>query len=61
MKFRQAKKIIEGKSNLDKRFKELRKPYKDDLGRIVFPSWHDIDIVRRAMKVYKKHTRRQND
>lgn len=58
MKFRQAKKIIEGNTNLIKRFKELRKPYKDDLGRKVFPSWHDIDIVRRAMKVYKRHIKR---
>ena len=58
MKFRQAKKIIEGNTNLIKRFKELRKPYKDDLGRNVFPSWHDIDIVRRAMKVYKRHIKR---
>ena len=58
MKFRQAKKIIEGNTNLIKRFKELRKPYKDDLGRKVFPSWHDIDIVRRARKVYKRHIKR---
>ena len=58
MKFRQAKKIIEGNTNLIKRFKELRKPYKDDLGRTVFPSWHNIDIVRRAMKVYKRHIKR---
>ena len=31
-----------------KRFEQLRPPYWDDKGRRVYPSWHDIDIVRRA-------------
>ena len=44
MKFRQAKKIIEGNSNLVKRFRELRPPYINERGNIVCPSWHDIDI-----------------
>lgn len=58
MKFRQAKKIIEGNSNLVKRFRELRPPYINERGNMVCPSWHDIDIVRRAMKVYRRHIRR---
>lgn len=58
MKFRQAKKILFGKTNLLKRFNKLRPPYKDDLGRTVYPSWHDIDIVRRARTVFGKHYRR---
>lgn len=58
MKFRQAKKIIEGNSNLVKRFRKLRPPYINERGKMVFPSYHNIDIIRRAMKVYKRHMKR---
>lgn len=58
MKFRQAKKIIEGSSNLVKRFKELRPKFTNERGRTVYPSWHDIDIVRRAKRVYLRHVKR---
>lgn len=58
MKFRQAKKIIEGNSNLVKRFRELRPPYTNERGRTVYPSWHDIDIIRRARRVYSRHVKR---
>lgn len=58
MKFRQAKKIIEGSSNLVKRFKELRPSYINERGYTVYPSWHDIDIVRRARRVYSRHVKR---
>ena len=58
MKFRQAKKIIEGKSNLVKRFRKLRPPYTNERSRTVWPSWHDIGIVRRAMRVYLRHVKR---
>ena len=55
MNFRQAKKILFGNTNLVKRFNKLRPP---DLGRMVYPSWHDIDIVQRARTVFRKHYRR---
>jgi hypothetical protein len=58
MKFRQAKKIIEGRSNLVKRFRELRPPYINERGHTVCPSWHDIDIIQRARTVFGKHYRR---
>lgn len=61
MKFRQAKKIIEGSSNLVKRFKELRQPYTNKRGRTVYPSWHDIDIVRRARRIYLRHVKRDKN
>ena len=59
MKFRQAKKIVEGNSNLVKRFRELRPPFTNERGITVYPSWHDIDILYRARKVYSKHVRRR--
>lgn len=59
MKFRQAKKIITGhKPNWRKKFRKLRPPYEREDGKVVFPSWHDIDIVRRAMRVYLRHIKR---
>lgn len=58
MKFRQAKKIIEGSSNLVKRFEKLRPSYINERGHTVCPSWHDIDIVRRARRVYLRHVKR---
>ena len=50
MKFRQAKKIIEGNSNLVKRFRKLRPPYTNEKGCTVYPSWHDTYIICRARK-----------
>lgn len=53
-----GKKIIEGNSNLVKRFRELRPPYTNERGRTVWPSWNDIGIVHRAMRVYLRHVKR---
>ena len=61
MKFRQAKKIIVGSSNLVKRFNELRPPYINERGYTVYPSWHDIDIVRRARRIYLRHVKRDKN
>lgn len=49
MKLRLAKKILTGKNKHRlKRFPELRPPYIREDGVMVFPSWHDIEIVSRA-------------
>ena len=59
MKFRQAKKIITGHNdNWRKKFRKLRPPYERKDGVTVYPSWHDIDIVRRARRVYSRHVKR---
>ncbi len=61
MKFRQAKKIIEGHTpNWREKCRKLRPPYEREDGKVVCPSWHDIDIIRRAMRVYLRHVRRNN-
>lgn len=54
MKIRIAKKIMMYNENAkinkhqEKRFKELRPSFVNEHGNRVFPSYHDIDIVRRA-------------
>lgn len=54
MKIRTAKKIMGWNPNSRinmkqfEHFHELRLPYIDEQGRKVYPSWHDIDIIRRA-------------
>lgn len=54
MKIRIAKKIMMFNENAkinkhqQKRFKELRPSFVNKHGNRVFPSYHDIDIVRRA-------------
>lgn len=54
MKIRLAKKIMlynpnaKVSKNRMRRFNELRPPYLGADGRLVFPSCHDINIVRRA-------------
>ena len=64
MKIRIAKKIMgwnpNHKMNKEriKRFEQLRPPYWDDKGRRVYPSWHDIDIVRRARTRLNQWVRR---
>lgn len=62
MKFRQAKKIIHGRHTSFKRRFELRPPYEETAEdvtlRIVYPSWHDIDMVARAMRVYMHHLKK---
>lgn len=56
MKIRLAKKIMNYNPNgklhkgWHRRFMKLRPPYKREDGVTVFPSCHDIDIVRRARK-----------
>lgn len=60
MNFRQAKKIIVGHCpNWRAKFQKMRPPYRREDGVMVCPSWHDIDIVRRAMKVYLRHIERK--
>ena len=54
MKIRIAKKIMMYNDNAkfnkrqQKRFRELRPPFLNKHGFMVYPSYHDIDIVRRA-------------
>lgn len=55
MKFRQAKKIVHGNSSVHKKYRKRRPPYIDENGRTVYPSLHDIDIIRRAMRVFLHH------
>ena len=63
MKFRQAKKIIHGNSSVHKKYRKRRPPYSNEEGNSVWPSLHDIDIIRRAMRAfthhYKKHKRKE--
>lgn len=43
------------------KFKKLRPPRKDTItGRIVYPSWHDIDIIKRANTRLNKWIRNKN-
>ena len=54
MRIRLAKKIMCYNPNCHintkriKRFNKLRPPYTDKKGRIIYPSWHDIEIIKRA-------------
>lgn len=54
MRIRLAKKIMCYNPNCRintkqvKRFNKLRPPYTDEQGRTIYPSWHDIEIVKRA-------------
>lgn len=54
MRIRLAKKIMCYNPNCRintkqiKRFNKLRPPYTDEQGRTIYPSWHDIEIVRRS-------------
>jgi hypothetical protein len=63
MKFRQAKKIIHGNSSIHDKYRKRRPPYINEEGKRVWPSLHDIDIIRRAMRVflhhYKRHKRKE--
>ena len=58
MKFRQAKKIVRGNSSVHKKYRKRRPPYTDEDGHSVWPSLHDIDIIRRAMRVFLHHYKR---
>ena len=59
MKLRQAKKIVHGRHTSFKRRLELRPPYtvitEDGSLQTIYPSHHDIDMVARAMTVYRRH------
>lgn len=63
MKFRQAKKIIHGNSSIHDKYRKRRPPYINEEGKRVWPSLHDIDIIRMAMRVflhhYKRHKRKE--
>lgn len=65
MKFRQAKKIIHGNSSVHKKYRKRRPPvteFSDGIETTYWPSLHDIDIIRRAMRTflhhYKKHKKK---
>lgn len=64
MKIRTAKKIMgfgpNHRSNKHqcRRFEELRPAYVNEQGRKVYPSWHDIDIIRRAHTRFFRWIRR---
>ena len=61
MKFRQAKKIIRGNSSVHKKYRKRRPPYINEEGNSVWPSLHDIDIFRRAMKAFIHHYKKQKE
>lgn len=63
MRLRIAKKVLNthGKNYL-KKYRELRKPFKkviDGSERLVYPSWHDLPLVkkanRRLIRKYNKY------
>lgn len=63
MKFRIAKKIMHGNSSVHKKYRKRRPPYKEYLPACkelvtVYPSLHDIDIIRRAFRVFLHHYKR---
>lgn len=66
MKIRLAKKIMLYNPNAKvnnkryRHFNDLRPPYLDADGRLVCPSFHDIDIVRRANIRLQKWLRKAN-
>lgn len=69
MRLRIAKKILNthGKNYL-KRYRELRQPFKkvvDGSERLVYPSWHDLPLVkkanRRLIRKYSKYKYQNNN
>ena len=58
MKFRVAKKIMTGRSSYNRRCEQLRPVRMLEDGNVFIPSWHDIDRIRRAAKVYFRHLNR---
>ena len=58
MKFRVAKKIMTGRSSYNRRCEQLRPVRMLEDGNVFIPSWHDIDRIRRAAKVYFHHLNR---
>lgn len=65
MKIRLAKKIMfSHNKNWDRKFNKLRPPIQTDDGNIICPSWHDIDIIRRAYQrllKWKKGRKNERD
>ena len=75
MKFRQAKKIVRGNSSVYKKYRKRRPPVHEEWDKPdaddgfvhcwswVYPSLHDIYIIRRAMHTflhhYKRHKRKE--
>ena len=69
MRLRIAKKILNthGKNYL-KRYRELRQPFKKVINgseRLVYPSWHDLPLVkkanRRLIRKYSKYKYQNNN
>lgn len=70
MKFRQAKKIVHGNSSVHKKYRKRRPPVYNVVDdpdaedgfvhseEWVYPSLHDIDIIRRAVHTFLHHYKR---
>lgn len=62
MRLRIAKKILNthGKNYL-KRYRELRQPFKKVINgseRLVYPSWHDLPLVKKAnLRLIRKYNK----
>lgn len=62
MRLRIAKKVLNthGKNYL-KRYKELRKPFKKVINgseRLVYPSWHDLLLIKKArIRLIRKYNK----
>lgn len=62
MRIRIAKKILNthGKNYL-KKYRELRKPFKKVINgseRLVYPSWHDLPLVKKATRrIIRQHNK----
>ena len=60
MKFRIAKKILQGRTHYwFWKLSKIRTPYRNEEGHLVIPSFHDVDIIARARKVFFKHVKRK--
>lgn len=69
MRLRIAKKVLNthGKNYL-RRYKELRKPFKKVINgseRLVYPSWHDLPLIKKArirlIRKYNKYKYQNNN
>lgn len=61
MKLRIAKKILMGNSSYCRRCRELRPAQTKPDGNTYYPSWDDIDRIRRARTVFLRWARKGHD
>ena len=54
MKIRIAKKLLFGASSYSRRCRELRPVKEMPDGNVIYPSWNDIDRIRRAYHTFMK-------